>query len=173
MGKGPDGRPASPVRCTGQDRPSVPGEPQMTMPTNLRRNASAIALGLALTAWLPAAAMAQDADTAPVEAAPAEGEIIVTGIRGAINNSVQAKKANTSIVEVISAEDIGKLPDLSIAESLSRLPGLATQRLDGRANVGSIRGLAPAFTTTLLNGREQVSRSEEHPSELQSLMRNS
>ena len=53
----------------------------MTMPTNLRRNASAIALGLALTAWLPAAAMAQDADTAPVDAAPAEGEIIVTGIR--------------------------------------------------------------------------------------------
>src|SRR3546814_772823 len=117
--------------------------------------------------------MAQDANTAPVEAAPAEGEIIVTGIRGAINNSVQAKKANTSIVEVISAEDIGKLPDLSIAESLSRLPGLATQRLDGRANVVSIRGLAPDFTTTLLNGREQVSAGnnrgvelDQYPSEL-------
>src|SRR3546814_8548780 len=86
------------------------GEPQMTMPTNLRRNASAIALGLALTAWLPAAAMAQDADTAPVEAAPAEGEIIVTGIRGAINNSVQAKKANTSIVR--SEEHTSELQSL-------------------------------------------------------------
>ncbi|HJS12792.1 MAG TPA: TonB-dependent receptor, partial [Sphingopyxis sp.] len=101
----------------------------MTMPTNLNRGVSAIALGLALTALLPGAAMAQDANTAPVDEAPAEDAIVVTGIRGAINNSVQAKKANTSIVEVISAEDIGKLPDLSIAESLSRLPGLATQRL--------------------------------------------
>src|SRR3546814_15854079 len=45
IGEEPDGRPASPVRCTGQDRPSVPGEPQLTMPTNLRRNASAIDLG--------------------------------------------------------------------------------------------------------------------------------
>src|SRR3546814_985104 len=73
------------------------GEPQMTMPTNLRRNASAIALGLALTAWLPAAAMAQDADTAPVEAAPAEGEIIVTGIRGAINNSVRSEEHTSEL----------------------------------------------------------------------------
>ena len=145
----------------------------MTMPTKFCRDASAIALGLALTAFIPGAAMAQDAGMAPVDEAPAEGEIVVSGIRGAINNSVQAKKTNTSIVEVVSAEDIGKLPDLSIAESLSRLPGLATQRLDGRANVVSIRGLAPDFTTTLLNGREQVSASnnrgvelDQYPSEL-------
>ncbi len=143
----------------------------MTMPTSLRRGASAIAMGLALTAILPVAAMAQDNDTAAE--AGADDAIVVTGIRSAINNSVQAKKNNTSIVEVVSAEDIGKLPDLSIAESLSRLPGLATQRLDGRANVVSIRGLAPDFTTTLLNGREQVSASnnrgvelDQYPSEL-------
>src|SRR3546814_15366877 len=96
IGEEPVGRPASPVRCTGQDRPSVPGEPQMTMPTNLRRNASAIALGLALTAWLPAAAMAQDADTAPAEAAPAEGQTNVTGIRAPTHHSVQAKKPTTT-----------------------------------------------------------------------------
>jgi iron complex outermembrane receptor protein len=145
----------------------------MTRSISLRRGASAVALGFALTAVFPGAAMAQDASTAPVDEAPADGEIVVSGIRGAINNSVQAKKANTSIVEVVSAEDIGKLPDLSIAESLSRLPGLATQRLDGRANVVSIRGLAPDFTTTLLNGREQVSASnnrgvelDQYPSEL-------
>jgi len=59
-------------------------------------------------------------------------EIIVTGIRASIANSIAAKARNTSIVEVISAEDIGKLPDVSIAESLARLPGLTAQRLDGR-----------------------------------------
>ena len=117
---------------------------------------------------------AADAEAARIAAEQAQGEVIVvTGIRGSIANSVNQKKNNTSIVEVISAEDIGKLPDVSIAESLSRLPGLATQRLDGRANVVSIRGLAPDFTTTLLNGREQVSANnnrgvelDQYPSEL-------
>ena len=122
-------------------------------------------------ALIASPAMAQD----PVEdGEPETGDvIIVSGIRAAIDNSVAQKRDNTSMVEVVSAEDLGKLPDLSIAESLSRLPGLATQRLDGRANVVSIRGLAPDFTTTLLNGREQVSASnnrgvelDQYPSEL-------
>src|SRR3546814_4375495 len=71
----------------------------MTMPTslrpNVRRGVSAIALGLAMTAILPGAAMAQDADPAGADDAAVDGAIVVTGIRGAINNSVQAKKANT------------------------------------------------------------------------------
>lgn len=137
---------------------------------------SAPALALAMIGgFMPAAARAQD--TAAEDANPVSGEdetaIVVTGIRAAIDNSVAQKRENTSIVEVVSAEDLGKLPDLSIAESLSRLPGLATQRLDGRANVVSIRGLAPDFTTTLLNGREQVSANnnrgvelDQYPSEL-------
>lgn len=137
---------------------------------------SAPALALALIGgFVPAAAAAQDATGEDANAATTEDEnaIVVTGIRAAIDNSVAQKRENTSIVEVVSAEDLGKLPDLSIAESLSRLPGLATQRLDGRANVVSIRGLAPDFTTTLLNGREQVSANnnrgvelDQYPSEL-------
>lgn len=140
--------------------------------TRLKATSSVAAIGVALMMAVPTAAYAQDAAQ---DSTAAEGEeaIVVTGIRASIANSVQQKKNNTSIVEAISAEDIGKLPDLSIAESLSRLPGLATQRLDGRANVVSIRGLAPDFTTTLLNGREQVSASnnrgvelDQYPSEL-------
>lgn len=111
---------------------------------------------------MPSTAFAQDtaADDANDDA------IVVTGFRGSIDSSAAQKKASTSIVEVVSSEDLGKLPDLSIAESLSRLPGLATQRLDGRANVVSIRGLAPDFTTTLLNGREQVSAGNNRGVEL-------
>ncbi len=139
--------------------------------TGVSRTAFAIALGAAA---LPHAASAQDAaDDANATTTEEDSGIVVTGIRAAIDNSVAQKRENTSIVEVVSAEDIGKLPDQSIAESLSRLPGLATQRLDGRANVVSIRGLAPDFTTTLLNGREQVSASnnrgvelDQYPSEL-------
>lgn len=126
------------------------------------------ATGLALIA-AAGAASAQ----ATAKAEQAADEVVVTGLRASIQNSIAVKKKETSIVEVISAEDIGKLPDNSIADSLARLPGLATQRLDGRANVISIRGLAPDFTTSLLNGREQVSTGDnrgvefdQYPSEL-------
>lgn len=100
-------------------------------------------------------------------------EIVVQGFRQSIVNSTAVKRNSSSIVEAVSAEDIGKLPDVSIAESLARLPGIATQRLDGRSNVVTIRGLGPDFSTALLNGREQVSVNDnrgvefdQYPSEL-------
>ena len=100
-------------------------------------------------------------------------EVVVTGFRGALQNSIAEKRESDQIIETISAEDIGKLPDNSIAESLARAPGLTTQRLDGRAQVISIRGLAPDFSTTLLNGREQVTTGDnrsveydQYPAEL-------
>src|SRR5262249_6867193 len=94
-------------------------------------------------------------------------------IAASIQNSLKAKENADDIVEAISAEDIGKLPDASIAESLSRLPGLATQRADGKANLISIRGLSPDFAGTTLNGREQATVGEnrgveydQYPAEL-------
>lgn len=141
---------------------------------------------------LPAPAVAQDQpppttqaqtdarkDVTPgpgdTEAAKKEqaGAIVVTGIRGGIRSSINIKRRETSIVEAVSAEEIGKLPDISIAESIARLPGLAAQRVNGRAQVISIRGLSPDFTTTLLNGRQQASSGDnravefdQYPSEL-------
>ncbi len=133
---------------------------------NSRRGAlmATAATGIALGLATAGSAAAQDE----------EPEIItVTGIRAAIASSIEAKRDNTSIVEAISAEDIGKLPDVSIAESLARLPGLAAQRVRGRAQVVSVRGLGPDFTTALLNGREQVTAGDnrgvefdQYPSEL-------
>ncbi len=108
-------------------------------------------------------------------AAPASGldTVTVVGIRKGIEDAISVKKNSNSIVEAISAEDIGKLPDVSIAESIARLPGLAAQRVAGRAQAISVRGLAPDFATTLLNGREMVSTGDnrsaefdQYPSEL-------
>ncbi|HMM67178.1 MAG TPA: TonB-dependent receptor [Dokdonella sp.] len=97
----------------------------------------------------------------------------VSGIRAAIESAIEVKRESNSIVEVISSEDLGKLPDVSIADSLARLPGLATQRVAGRSSTVSIRGLAGDYGTTLLNGREQVSvgdnrtiEYDQFPSEL-------
>jgi iron complex outermembrane receptor protein len=86
-------------------------------------------------------------------------EVIVTatGYRKSIINAIDEKRFSSSVVESISAEDIGKLPDSSIAESIARLPGLAAQRLDGRASSISVRGFNEDFSTTTFNGREQVS----------------
>ncbi|WP_454886606.1 TonB-dependent receptor [Sphingomonas oryzagri] len=97
---------------------------------------------------------------APVQAASDQGVdanvITVTGIRAALDSAAKIKRLSTTIVDSVSAEDIGKLPDVSIADSLARLPGVTAQRLEGRDQRLSIRGLGPDFSTTLLNGREQV-----------------
>ena len=70
------------------------------------------------------------------------------------------KKNADNIVESINAEDLGKLPDTSIAEALSRVPGVSSQRTSGRAQQVSVRGMAPDFATALLNGREQVTTGD-------------
>lgn len=142
-----------------------------------RLAASPLALCAALIATPAAAqdvaAQPADADAAAEISAEQDDTIVVTGLRASIRNAVNQKRNNSSIVEVIAAEDIGKLPDASIGEALSRLPGLTSQRFDGRSNKLSVRGLAPDFTTTTLNGREMVSSDsnravefDQFPSEL-------
>jgi iron complex outermembrane receptor protein len=135
------------------------------------RGVSAIALAISAVAF-SGTAFAQDT-AAEEEAAVEDGAIVVTGFRASLESAVNKKKSSELIVESISAEDIGKLPDASIAESIARLPGLTSQRLSGRSNSISIRGFAPDFSTTLLNGREQTTTGDnraveydQYPSEV-------
>ncbi|MFS2005368.1 TonB-dependent receptor [Duganella sp. CT11-25] len=138
---------------------------------NLTLTPVAAACAILMSA-LAAPLHAQTGTTPQASDAPVS-TVVVSGIRRGIEDAISVKKDSTSIVETISAEDIGKLPDTSIAESIARLPGLAAQRVAGRAQVISIRGLSPDFATTLLNGREQVSTGDnrsvefdQYPSEL-------
>ena len=143
---------------------------------NTKRNLLSVALASAITLTATGVhAQAVDDETkakAKAEAVDLD-TVTVTGIRRGIESAISVKRDSTSIVEAISAEDIGKLPDVSIAESIARLPGLAAQRVAGRAQVISVRGLSPDFATTLLNGREVVSTGDnrsvefdQYPSEL-------
>lgn len=115
-----------------------------------------------VTATQPAPAANPTPDRAMGEAQTQENaavdptDIVVTGIRAGLAKSAAIKRNATLIVDSVSAEDVGKLPDVSIADSLARLPGVTAQRLEGRDQRLSIRGLGPDFSTTLLNGREQV-----------------
>jgi iron complex outermembrane receptor protein len=82
-------------------------------------------------------------------------EVIVTGrFRASLINQIDTKRVSTSIVDVISAEDIGKLPDTSIADSLARLPGVSGERRNGRVSGISGRGFKEDYVGTTLNGRE-------------------
>lgn len=84
-----------------------------------------------------------------------EVEVIqVTGIRGSLQRAQAIKMSSNSIVEVLSAEDIGKLPDTSVAESLARLPGVTGERRNGRTSGLSVRGFNENYVATSLNGRE-------------------
>jgi iron complex outermembrane recepter protein len=131
------------------------------------RSASVSALGLALFMSMSGTAFAQAAAEEPSD------EIVVTGFKAALESAVAEKKGSNQIVESVTAEDIGKLPDASIGESIARLPGVTSQRLNGRSNNIAIRGFGPDFSQTLLNGREQTSTGDnrgveydQYPSEV-------
>ncbi|MQA40186.1 TonB-dependent receptor [Rugamonas aquatica] len=106
------------------------------------------------------------------EAAGDIQQVNVTGIRASVRNALAAKEASNSIVEVVSSEDIGKLPDTTIAESLARLPGMSSGLDRGNASQIVARGMGPRFIGATLNGRELASsepnravRFEQFPSE--------
>ena len=139
----------------------------MSCQPKFRKTVLAQAVAVAATGLYSVPGWSQDDATTEIE------EIVVTGIRGSLASSIAAKENSDQFIEAVSAEDIGKLPDVSIAESLSRLPGVAAQRVNGRAQVISIRGMGPDFATTLLNGRPQASSGDnrafefdQFPSEL-------
>ncbi|TDG15198.1 TonB-dependent receptor [Seongchinamella unica] len=79
-------------------------------------------------------------------------EVVVVGIRLSQQNSISLKRDSTSVVDGISAEDIGKLPDVTVADSLQRIPGVQVQRDAGEGSTVNIRGLPQVLT--LLNGEQ-------------------
>ena len=113
---------------------------------------------------------------ADTPAAPGDdtlSEVVVTGVRQALRDSISAKQNSDLIGDNISTKDIGELPDVTIAEELNRLPGVNTTRDRGNASQASIRGLGPRLVLGLVNGREVASsepsqdlRWEIYPSEV-------
>ncbi|WP_423142384.1 TonB-dependent receptor [Parablastomonas sp. CN1-191] len=130
------------------------------------RSASGSAIALALVAGSTAPALAQTtgASASPAADAPAtdadSSAIVVTGFRASLQSAAATKRRADVVVESVKAEDIGKLPDNGIGESIARLPGISAQRNAGRANIISIRGFGPDFSTTTLNGREQTTTND-------------
>jgi iron complex outermembrane recepter protein len=113
------------------------------------------------------------ADAASDAASDNLSEIVVTGVRQAMKDSIGVKKNSDTIGDNISTAEIGQLPDVTIAEELNRLPGVNTTRDRGNASQASVRGLGPRLVLGLVNGREVASsepsqdlRWEIYPSEV-------
>ena len=127
----------------------------------LHAGVSAFAIGCLMAAT---PAMAQNSEGDPdteIDSEPSPNEIVVTGIRASLSNSQNIKKNSDTVVDAITAEDIGALPDRSVTEALQRVPGVAINRFAGSSDPdhfsveGSgvvIRGLN--FVRSEFNGRD-------------------
>lgn len=92
--------------------------------------------------------------TANISAQEQINEVLVEGTRAVIQDSIELKRASASIVDGMSADEIGAIPALSIGEALETITGSASHRENGGATEISIRGLGPYLGTTVVNGRE-------------------
>jgi iron complex outermembrane receptor protein len=114
---------------------------------------AATALGL-IGAWaLPAWAMAQNAPATSAPSGDSVEEVVVTGIRASQQQSIDIKRQAVGVVDSIASEDLGKLPDQNVAESLQRIAGVTIERNRGEGRYVSVRGFGPKFNAVTVNGR--------------------
>ena len=99
------------------------------------------------------------AQVASPDASAPEDEIVVSGIRASLMQSMEVKRDAQGVVDAISAEDIGKFPDTNLAESLQRITGVSIDRNSGEGSTVTVRGFGPDFNLVLLNGRQMPASS--------------
>ena len=109
-------------------------------------------LVMIVAAGSPAFSQTPAESASPSGSDDAVAEITVTGFRESLESAQSIKRQSVQVVDSVVAEDIGKLPDLSVAETSARIPGIQVIRQAGEASRVLVRGL-PDFTTTY-NGRE-------------------
>ena len=111
---------------------------------------------LAMTLALAGAAHAQAAPSADAQEETQVDEVVVTGFRASLQSAVSAKRRESGVVDVIKAEDIADFPDLNLAESLQRVPGVTISRANGEGRQISVRGLGSEYTRVRVNGMEAI-----------------
>jgi len=115
----------------------------------LSKSSIALAVGLALSQVSFAQTSAELAEKSNEDIE----KIVVSGIRGSLNRALNQKRVAVGVVDAISAEDLGKFPDLNISESLQRIPGVTLNRnSNGEGQAINLRGLGPQFTRVEING---------------------
>jgi TonB-dependent receptor len=103
---------------------------------------------------LAISAIAGNASAQTAPAGETVDEVVVTGFRASLASAISVKKNENDIVDVINAEDIADFPDLNLAESLQRIPGVVIDRDGGEGRSITVRGLSSDFTRVRVNGLE-------------------
>jgi TonB-dependent receptor len=99
------------------------------------------------------ASVAMSGFMAPAFAQEEDTEVVITGIRASVINAMNTKREAVGVVDAISSEDIGKMPDSNLAESLQRITGVSISRNNGEGSQVTVRGIDPALNMITLNGR--------------------
>jgi len=120
---------------------------------NIQKKTPVTLLALSIGLALSGTALAQDT---PPPAATDLDTVVVTGYRASVEKALDIKRSESGVVDAIVAEDIGKFPDLNLAESLQRVPGVVITREAGEGRNISVRGLGPDFTRVRINGMEAL-----------------
>lgn len=92
------------------------------------------------------------ADAPASSSSDAVEEVVVTGYRASVRESLETKRQATGVEEVLTAEDVGKFPDKNLAEALQRVPGIVTQRDFGEGERINLRGTLTSLTNATYNG---------------------
>ena len=114
-------------------------------------------LSVAVAAGLTVSMGAQAQDAGAKEQATDLDKVVVTGIRASLQQALDTKRNSDAIVDVITAEDVGKFPATNVAEAMTMIPGVTIDRLFGQGEKVSILGTDPALNRTLLNGQTVAS----------------
>ena len=114
---------------------------------------TAVASAVAGALFASHTVVAQEASASDVEV------IAVKGYRSSLKASMNDKKDSNLVSDGIKAEDLGKFPDLNVAESLQRITGVSIDRNGGEGQAVTIRGFGPQFNTVLVNGRQMASET--------------
>ena len=117
---------------------------------NTKKFVAVSAIALCAAGMMPSAFAQDDAE--------AEGEdvITITGFRASLAEALDIKREETGVVDAIVAEDIADFPDLNLAESLQRIPGVAITREAGEGRQITVRGLSGDFTRVRINGMDAL-----------------
>ncbi|ELQ15941.1 TonB-dependent receptor [Xanthomonas translucens] len=116
----------------------------------------ALSIGLALQAGIVQAQDVPATASGATEPATQLDTVTVTGYRASVEKALDIKRGEAGVVDAIVAEDVGKFPDLNLAESLQRIPGVVITREAGEGRSISVRGLGPDFTRVRINGMEAL-----------------
>jgi TonB-dependent receptor len=124
-----------------------------------------VPVGLAFIAGVfstaaPGLSVAEEAPAPSTAGSESLSDVVVIGYRVSLQKATDLKKAASNSIESVLAEDIAKMPDLNLAESIQRIPGVSMTREGGEGRNITLRGFAPDFTSTTLNGMEIPASSD-------------